>query len=241
MIQITELPGLTLLPNIVVQRCVMRPLRLHVAGTILAAGLAYERGWAINIGGGMHHACRDQGAGWCPYDDITLAARRMRKATQGKVQKVMVIDLDAHQGNGYQKDKLYFDDKDMFVVDLYNGMIFPKDEEARRGIDVERQLKCGASGEEYITCLQEALVEAFDKFSPDLIMYNAGTDVFEGDFNGRLKLAWDDVVLRDELVFSHANRNATPICMMLSGGYGHKNAFLIAASIENLMKKFNLH
>lgn len=240
MIQVTELPGLTLLPNIVVQHCVMRPLRLHAAGTILAAGLAYERGWAINVGGGMHHACRDQGAGWCPYDDIMLAARRIRKATNGKAQKVMVVDLDAHQGNGYQKDKLYFEDKDMFVVDIYNGMIFPKDEEARGGIDVERQLKCGTRGEEYISCLQEALVEAFSTFAPDLILYNAGTDVFEGDFNGRLKLTWDDILQRDELVFGHAIQNSTPICMMLSGGYGQKNALLIAASIENLAKKFDL-
>ncbi|GMH40756.1 hypothetical protein BSKO_08660 [Bryopsis sp. KO-2023] len=239
-IQVTELPGLMLIPNFIIQWRIMRPLRLHVAGTILGAGLALERGWAINVGGGMHHASRERGAGWCPYDDLTLAVRRVRKATEGKVQKVMIVDLDAHQGNGYQRNKLYFEDEDLFVVDVYNGTIFPRDEEAKKAINVEHQVKCGIGGEEYISRVQEALFESSNKFAPDLILYNAGTDVFADDYIGRMKLSKADIIQRDELVFGFALQNRTPICMLLSGGYGPKNADVIAASIANLIKKYEL-
>lgn len=64
---------------------------------MLAAGLALERGWAINMGGGMHHAHASDGMGWCPFDDIMLAIRRLRKASGGQINRVLVIDLDAHQ------------------------------------------------------------------------------------------------------------------------------------------------
>lgn len=76
--QVTELAPLAILPNFLVQRQVMSPMRLHVGGTVLAVGLAVVHGWAVNLGGGMHHAHRADGSGWCPYADITLAVRRVR-------------------------------------------------------------------------------------------------------------------------------------------------------------------
>jgi histone deacetylase 11 len=76
--QVTELAPLAMLPHFLVQRKVLQPMRLHVGGTVLAAGLAVAHGWAVNLGGGMHHAHRDDGSGWCPYADITLAVQRIR-------------------------------------------------------------------------------------------------------------------------------------------------------------------
>jgi hypothetical protein len=73
----------------------------------------------------MHHAHRDNGSGWCPFDDIMLAVRHVRRATAGAVQKVLVVDLDAHQGNGVERDKLHFQDTDLFIVDAYNCRCFP--------------------------------------------------------------------------------------------------------------------
>lgn len=74
----TELAPLAMLPNFLVQRKVINPMKAHVGGTVLAVGLAVVHGWAINLGGGMHHAHWEDGAGWCPYADITLAIRRIR-------------------------------------------------------------------------------------------------------------------------------------------------------------------
>lgn len=76
--QVTELAPLAMLPNHLNQQHVIKPMRYHVGGSMLAAGLAVEHGWAINLGGGMHHAHRDNGGGWCPYDDIMLAIRKVR-------------------------------------------------------------------------------------------------------------------------------------------------------------------
>lgn len=239
--QVIELPALTLVPNYMVQRFIMRSLRLHAAGTILAAGLAIERGWAINLGGGMHHASHSSGAGWCPYDDVSLAVHRVRKVTKGKMQKVMVIDLGAHQGNGFENTKLFFNDQDLFVVDFYNMLIFPKDEEARQGINIEKQLITKTTGPQYLSHLEKALSEALDKFSPDLILYLAGTDGLKDGHIGRLNLSKSDILLRDELVFEFARRAQSPICMLLSGGYGPSSAELVADSVSNLMNKFELH
>ena len=76
-------------------------------------------------GGGMHHAHRDDGDGWCPFDDIMLSIRHVRRATAGAVQKVMVVDLDAHQGNGIARDKLNLKDDDLFILDAYNCRTYP--------------------------------------------------------------------------------------------------------------------
>ena len=96
--QVTELAPLALMPAWLLRQKVLGPMRLMAGGTALAAALALERGWAINLGGGMHHASYGDGGGWCAYDDITLAAARVRRASGGAVQRVMVIDLDVHQG-----------------------------------------------------------------------------------------------------------------------------------------------
>jgi histone deacetylase 11 len=76
--QVTELAPLAMLPHYLVDRKVLQPMRLHVGGSVVAAGLAVAHGWAVNLGGGMHHAHREDGAGWCPYADITLAVQRVR-------------------------------------------------------------------------------------------------------------------------------------------------------------------
>ena len=74
----------------------------------------------------MHHSYASNGMGWCPFDDIMLAVRRVRSATKGAIQRVLYIDLDAHQGNGVGRDKLLLDDQDFFILDVYNARVFPK-------------------------------------------------------------------------------------------------------------------
>jgi histone deacetylase 11 len=119
--EVIELPPLALLPMCMIQPLVLRKMRVHAAGTILAAALAVCKGWAINLGGGMHHASYNSGSGWCPYSDITMAIQQVRNASSGTIQKVCVIDTDAHQGNGYARDKLRAADEHTIIVDLYNA------------------------------------------------------------------------------------------------------------------------
>lgn len=93
---VTEVPFMALLPNCVVQRRVLRPFRCQTAGTLMAARLALDHGWAVHLGGGFHHASARRGGGFCCYADITLAVRKLQR--EGRIHRVMVVDLDAHQG-----------------------------------------------------------------------------------------------------------------------------------------------
>lgn len=95
--QVTELVPLVFLPPFLLRRKVLRPMAAMAGGTMLAAALAIERGWALNIGGGMHHAMPDSGGGWCVYADVHLAIRRLRTASGGALKRFMIIDLDVHQ------------------------------------------------------------------------------------------------------------------------------------------------
>lgn len=119
--RIVELPPLAILPMCLIDRLLLKKLRIQAAGTILTVGLALKEGWGVNLGGGMHHASWDEGAGWCPYSDITMAIQQARSASRGAVNKVWVIDTDAHQGNGYARDKLHSADAQTIVIDLYNS------------------------------------------------------------------------------------------------------------------------
>ena len=127
MARITEVPPLCVLPNCLVQPAVLKPFRYQVGGTILAGKLAMERGWAINIGGGFHHCSGNRGGGFCAYADITLCIQFLRKANF--ITRAMIIDLDAHQGNGHERD--FATDKNTFILDVYNRHIYPCDTEAK--------------------------------------------------------------------------------------------------------------
>ncbi len=89
-----------------------------VDGTRICACMALEHGWSINLSGGYHHASRRSGGGFCIYPDITFAVDHLRKWHYDRVKKVMIVDLDAHQGNGHEKD--FLNDPDIFILDCYN-------------------------------------------------------------------------------------------------------------------------
>ncbi len=237
--KVTEIP-LFFLPNFLVQHRLNRPMKFQVAGTMAAMAATVQHGWGICIGGGMHHAHASDGAGWCAYSDWYLGLRRLRVASQGKIVRAMYIDLDVHQGNGLGRDKLRFEDSDLFILDMYNGDLWPGDEVAKEGINMGAAFKCGISDDKYLKTLQTCLERSFRRFKPDIIMYNAGTDVLLGDPLGRCKVSSDGVVRRDQMVWEAALLHDVPICMALSGGYAKDSAALIGRSITNLIEKFEL-
>lgn len=151
------------------------------------------------------------GSGWCAYDDWMLGLRRLRRATNGRVKQAIYIDLDVHQariamrqaagyeaghvhngmdmqGNGVARDKLHFEDDLLYILDMYNCDIWPNDRRAKRGIDCEEGFSCGCTDAEYLRRLESALQRSFINLSPDIVMYNAGTDILDGDPLGRCKV-----------------------------------------------------
>ncbi|XAR69257.1 Histone deacetylase [Bertholletia excelsa] len=181
--KIVEVPPVAQLPNILVQQKVLQPLRVQVGGTILAAKLAKEWGCAVNIGGGFHHCSADKGGGFCVYADISLCIHFAFLWLN--ISRVMIIDLDAHQGNGHEKD--FSTDRRVYILDMYNPEIYPFDFEARRYIDRKIEVASGTATNEYLEKLDEALEVAGCMFDPELVIYNAGTDILDGDPLGMLK------------------------------------------------------
>lgn len=235
--QVTELAPLAMLPAFLLRRVILAPMQLHVGGTMLAAAVALERGWAINIGGGMHHAYYEDGGGWCVYSDLTLALRKLRTTTAQQIRKVMIVDLDVHQGNGHERDKLHFEDKDLYILDVYGGALWPNDTKAKQAINTAVEIGPRTADEEYLSKLKQALDKSFSEFKPQFVLYNAGTDILKGDPLGGMAVSKEAVVRRDEMVFERAQQVSAPICMVLSGGYARNSWEVVSASVANLCKR----
>ncbi|XP_056130557.1 histone deacetylase 11 isoform X1 [Lampris incognitus] len=231
---ITEIPPLMFLPNFLVQRKVLKPLRTQTGGTIMAGKLAIDRGWAINVGGGFHHCSRDKGGGFCAYADITLAIKFLFEKIEG-ISKATIIDLDAHQGNGHERD--FLDDKRVFIMDVYNRFIYPGDGYAKRAIKRKVELDWGTEDSEYLHEVELHSEGTLNEVRPDIIVYNAGTDILDGDPLGGLSISPQGIIERDEIVFRAAKRRGIPILMVTSGGYQKKTARIIADSILNLHRQ----
>ncbi|XP_030633666.1 histone deacetylase 11 [Chanos chanos] len=231
---ITEIPPLLFLPNFLVQRKVLRPLRTQTGGTIMAGKLAVDRGWAINVGGGFHHCSSDKGGGFCAYADITLAIKFLFDRMEG-VAKATIIDLDAHQGNGHERD--FLDDRRVYIMDVYNRYIYPGDGYAKRAIKRKVELDWGTEDVEYLQKVELHSEGALNEVRPDVIIYNAGTDILDGDPLGGLAISPQGIIKRDEIIFQAARRRGIPILMVTSGGYQKKTARIIADSILNLRRK----
>lgn len=117
--------------------------------------------WAVNLSGGYHHASTKTGGGFCVYPDITLAVHYIR--TRLSKKKIMIIDLDAHQGNGYERDLL--EDDNAFIVDYYNHSIYPADDEAKEAIDLDVKVTPFTSDFDYLTSLKK-ISTAIESFKP---------------------------------------------------------------------------
>ncbi|WVZ79666.1 hypothetical protein U9M48_027220 [Paspalum notatum var. saurae] len=213
---ILEVPPVSLVPNWIVQRKLLYPFRKQVGGSILSAKLALERGWAINVGGGFHHCSAEQGGGFCAYADISLC-----------IQFAFVrLNISSLSLTGR-----------VYTLDMYNAGIYPFDFGAKQYIDQKVELTSGTKTDEYLEQLDKALEVLKSRFQPQLIVYNAGTDILDGDPLGRLKVSPEGVVTRDEKVFRFAKDQNIPLLMLTSGGYMKSSARVIADSIINLSNK----
>lgn len=234
--RIIEIYVLKILPNSLLQRLILKPMRYATGGTILGAQLALKHGKAINLGGGYHHAKPTKGEGFCVYADIPIAIKILWKENPNL--KVMVVDLDAHQGNGVAeslKDELVKPNARVAIFDMYNCLRYPGPlDGTREYITYNNPVSEGVTEETYTSILESQLPAALDDFKPDLIIYNAGTDILAGDKIGGMLVSPQGIVHRDQFVFKQAQLKQIPILMVLSGGYTKQSADVIATSIINV-------
>ena len=188
-----------------------RSLR-SVSGTLHAARDALDRGIGIHLGGGTHHAFAGYGEGFCVFNDVAVAIRALRH--EGRLQRVAVIDLDVHQGNGTAR--LFTDDPDMFTFSIHGERNFPFRKEPSR-LDVG--LADGCDDARYDAALAANLDRVLDEARPDLVVYLAGADPYVHDRFGRLALSIEGLAARDRRVIAACRARGLPLVTTSAGGY----------------------
>jgi histone deacetylase 11 len=239
-----ELGTLAMMPNRSLDQHVLAPMRRMVAGTVLASAIALKRNsYAINLGGGMHHAEFARGKGWCLFRDISAAIVELTEALDQPL-RILYIDVDVHQGDGvelWKADGLpgACDGTTLSICDIFNPSLFPGDRYAERFADIAVRLEPGCDGPSYMQKLRSALERVFEKRAQyDLCIYNAGTDTLDGDPLGGLKVPHEVLVEREETVVRKVlEENEVPVVQVLSGGYTRESASVVANAVSNLYQK----
>ena len=198
-----------------ITRGVARAHLMNVGGTLLAARLALESGIGVNCGGGAHHAFRDHGEGFCLLNDIAVAVKKLFK--ERRIKRALVIDLDAHQGNGTAS--IFRGDRRVFTFSMHGAELYPAKKE-KSSLDIE--LRPGTGDAAYLAALGRELPRALDGFRPDFAVYVAGADVYRCDLLGGLRLTMGGIRRRDALVFGACRARRVPAALVLSGGYAKK-------------------
>ena len=205
---------------------VLAPMRLAAGGTLAAARAALAHGLGVNLGGGFHHARPAAGGGFCVYNDVAAALGVLR--AEGFGGRVLIVDTDAHQGDG---DHLFFrDDSTVFSFSMHQGDIFPGDKP--RG-DKDVSLPGGADDAAFLAALEGALGEILAGFTPELVIHVAGADVLRDDPLAGLALTPEGLAARDRAVAEAAV--ATPLVYLTAGGYGPSAARAQAASVAAML------
>jgi acetoin utilization deacetylase AcuC-like enzyme len=194
-----------------------------VGGTLAAARAAIEEGIAGNLAGGTHHAFADHGEGFCVFNDIAVAALTL--LAEGEVDRVTVIDLDVHQGNGTAA--ILGSDPRVFTLSLHGGNNYPF-HKVPSSLDVP--LADGTEDAEYLALLADALPVTLAG-DPDLIFYQGGVDPLAADTLGRLAMTHEGLERRDRMVLTAARDRSIPVVLTLGGGYARPISETVSAHV----------
>jgi acetoin utilization deacetylase AcuC-like enzyme len=184
-----------------------------VRGTCEATEAALDAGVAMNLAGGTHHAFPGRGEGFCVFNDVAVAIRRLQRT--GRVRRAAVVDLDVHQGNGTHA--AFAGDESVYTFSMHGAKNFPF-HKVPGTLDVE--LDDGTGDDEYLARLADVLPVVLREAAPDLVVYLAGADPHERDRLGRLNLTFDGLVRRDAMVLSACREVGIPVALTIAGGYG---------------------
>ena len=205
---------------------VTRALRSSGA-TLAATHDAVTRGWGVNIGGGTHHAFHDRAEGFSFLNDVVIATRHVR--TKDPARRVLILDLDVHQGNGTAS--MLRGEERAFTLSVHARHNYPFHKE-RSDLDVS--LEDGVTDVEYLSVLHDRVFPAMEAFRPDLVFYLAGADVLAGDQLGRFALTLEGVRERDERVFTWSARHQVPLVSVMAGGYNRDADVTIEARLNTV-------
>jgi len=198
----------------------------HATGaTLQAATAALEDGVAANLGGGTHHAFADAGRGFCVFNDVVTA----RRALVDRAPRVLVVDLDVHQGDGTHSLLMADDDAYTFSLNGFRNYPF-----RRVPGDLEADLPDGAGDDRYLATLTRLLPQALAEARADLCFYLAGADPYAGDRLGRLALSHEGLAERDRFVRDALAAAGVPVCVTLAGGYADPIEDTVAINVETV-------
>ena len=176
---------------------------------------ALEFGAAANIAGGTHHAFRDKGEGFCLFNDVAVAS--YYAIEKFKMDQILVIDLDVHQGNGTAS--IFGKENRVYTFSMHGKKNYPFKKEKS---DLDIELDDGVKDDEYLKTLEQTVKKLDAKLNPNLIFYISGVDILSTDKLGRLKVSREGCKKRDEMVFEFAQKNNVPIVTSMGGGYSEK-------------------
>jgi acetoin utilization deacetylase AcuC-like enzyme len=212
--------------------------QIALGGTVLAARLALTEGLAGNAAGGTHHAFAGYGSGFCIFNDLATAARVL--LTEGLVQRVLIVDLDVHQGDGTAA--IFQDEPRVFTFSMHCGINFPG---TKQRSDLDVALPEGLEDDEYLQTLDRYLPDLLRQFQPDLVLYDAGVDPHGEDRLGKLALTDQGLYCREMQVLSACVRGGYPVAYVIGGGYAtdlralvdrHALVFRAAAEVQRLYR-----
>ena len=214
-------------------RSLLQRERIINQGTIDCAYFALESGVSMNIAGGTHHAYTDRGEGFCILNDQAIAAQHL--IDNKLCERVLIVDLDVHQGNGTAE--IFSANTNVFTFSMHGERNYPL---RKASSDVDIGLADDTGDQEYLECLNEVLPRLISAFKPDFIFYQSGVDVLETDKLGRLSMTKAGTKERDRLVLETASLNEIPVVVCMGGGYSeriqdiveaHANTFRLAQEI----------
>ena len=180
-------------------------------GTVLASKLAINHGLACNTAGGSHHATFNEGAGFCVFNDVAVATRYLQK--KGYARRILIVDLDVHQGNGTAD--IFKDDSSVFTFSMHCKSNYPA-KKTRSNLDVE--LDDNLEDKEYLEILKKYIMYLNEE-SFDFVFYIAGVDIHHNDRLGKLKISDQGIKKRDQIVIGNFYQKRIPLCGVLGGGY----------------------
>lgn len=186
--------------------------RAATGGTLLAARLALEHGIACNTAGGSHHASAESGAGFCVFNDVAVASKRL--LAEGLIGQALVVDLDVHQGDGTAR--IFEGDPSVFTLSMHAEKNFPH----RKAVsDLDIELADGTADGAYLEKLEAILPALLGSVRPDIVFFNAGVDPHADDKLGRLSLTDDGLARREAYVLGACLSLEIPVVGVIGGGY----------------------
>lgn len=201
-----------------------RELRI-MEGTRMCAEAVINGGVALNIAGGTHHAFSDRGEGFCLLNDQAIAAKWL--LDQGLFQRILIVDLDVHQGNGTAE--IFADVPEVFTFSMHGGANYPMLKEKS---DKDVELETFTDDKTYLGRLKSELSFVLDEFKPDFLFYQCGVDILESDKLGKLKVTQNGIRLRDEFVLNNAKQRSIPLVCSMGGGYSKEVRDIVNAHMH---------